>query len=338
MIRFDPIQHMVGYLQSRGRARQKSSTFVIMVQEGSQAQAERYLEFLKTEPQMKKVYQQRDLAPTIAAEEEDDMDAPDPDDLAQRERYVVPSTGATLTYTSAISLINYLCSLIPRDRFTPMHVPRYTGDYTATIHLPSSLPLPANLLEYEGPSRRSKKEAKRAAAFLAVKRLHSLNVFDDYLLPAKSPRAADNEDSDGIPIMNVADIPDILNVRVRDPWVQNSTLWLHVVRLDGIPAAGLVTGTALPPTDLVANHVFISTDEPVEVVLDPRQAWSQRRAMEDYPSMGLWWFSTGRGITRPLTCYLVPITRCFTVAFAAIALAIAHPFGSYTWEALGEEP
>ncbi|KAI1783424.1 hypothetical protein LXA43DRAFT_1187033 [Ganoderma leucocontextum] len=335
VIRFDPVQHMVGYLQSRGRARHKSSTFIIMVQEGSQAQAERYLEFLKSEPQLKRVYQQRDLALAIVVE--DETDVPDPDDLAQRERYVVPSTGATLTYTSAISLVNYLCSLIPRDRFTPMHVPRYTGDYTATIHLPSSLPLPAHLLECEGPSKRSKKEAKRAAAFLAVKRLHALNVFDDYLLPAKSPRAAENEDSDGVPIMNVADVPDVLNVRVRDPWVQNSTLWLHVVRLDGVPAAGLVTGTALPPIDLVANHLFISTDEPVEVVLDPRYAWSQLRAMEDYTRMGLWWCITGRGITLPLTCYLVPITRGLKVDFDAIELAIAYPFGSYNWEGIGDE-
>lgn len=328
---------MVGYLQSRGRARQKSSTFIIMVQEGSQAQAERYLEFLKSEPQLKKVYQQRDLAPAIVMEEEDEMDIPDPDDLAQRERYVVPSTGAILTYTSAISLINYLCSLIPRDRFTPMHVPRYTGDSTATIHLPSSLPLPAELLECEGPPKRSKKEAKRAAAFQAVKRLHALNVFDDYLLPAKSPRATENEDSDGVPIMNVASVPDILNVHIRDPWVQNSTLWLHVVHLDGVPSAGLVTGTALPPTDLVADNFFISTDEPVEVVLDPRHAWSQRRAMEDYTRMGLWWCITGRGITLPLACYLVPITRDLKVDFGAIELAVAYPFGSYNWEDVGEE-
>ncbi|KAI0324687.1 hypothetical protein GY45DRAFT_1364938 [Cubamyces sp. BRFM 1775] len=335
VIRFDPVQHMVGYVQSRGRARHKTSTFIIMVQEGAQAQAERYLQFLQSEPQLKQVYQERDLALSTPDEDEDDKD--DPADLAERERFVVPTTGAILSYTSAIGLLNNLCSLIPRDKFTPMHVPRYTGDYSATVHLPSSLPLPADLLVYEGPPRRSKKEAKRAAAFLAVKKLHSLNVFDDYLLPAKSSRGREKEDPDGVPIGDVSKIPDVMEVRVRDPWVLGRTLWLHVVYLDGRPSAGLVTGTPLLPVDLVASGLYISTDEPRELVLHPLDAWSQRRAMEDYTRMGLWWCITGRGITLPLTCYLVPITRDYTIDFAAIEQAILHPYGSYNWDGVEEE-
>ena len=107
---------MVGYLQSRGRARHKTSTFIIMVQEGAQAQAERYLQFLNSEPHLKKVYQDRDIGAENHQEDELEDELPDPDDLAERERYVVSSTGAILTYNSAIGLLNHLCSLIPRDR------------------------------------------------------------------------------------------------------------------------------------------------------------------------------------------------------------------------------
>ncbi|KAI0648351.1 hypothetical protein C8Q79DRAFT_906449 [Trametes meyenii] len=335
VIRFDPVQHMVGYVQSRGRARHKTSTFIIMVLEGAQSQAERYLQFLESEPQLRQAYQERDVVSQTIEEEEETQD--DPADLAERERYIVPTTGAILTYTSATGLLNHLCSLIPRDKFTPMHVPKYVGDFKATVHLPSSLPLPADLLVYEGPLRRSKKEAKRAAAFLAVKSLHELNVFDDYLLPTKSSRGRENEDADGVPIGDISKIPDILDVHVLDPWVLNRTLWLHVVHLDGCPSAGLVTGTPLPPVELVAGDWFVSTDEPREMVLDPRDTWGQRRAMEDYTRMGLWWCITGRGITLPLTCYLVPITRDYKVDFAAIELAVRHPFGSYNWEGIGEE-
>ncbi|KAI0373238.1 hypothetical protein BV20DRAFT_963060 [Pilatotrama ljubarskyi] len=338
VIRFDPVQHMVGYLQSRGRARHKTSTFVIMVQEGAQSQAERYLQFSQSEPHLKQVYQDRDLMMhTPEVEEEEGELHDDPADLAERERYVVPSTGAVLTYTSAIGLLNHLCSLIPRDKFTPTHVPKFTGDFSATVHLPSTLPLPADLLVYEGPPRRSKKEAKRAAAFLAVRTLHSLNVFDDYLLPTKSARGRENEDPDGVLIGDTSNVPETLDVQVRDPWVPSRTLWLHVVHLDGRPSAGLVTGTPLPPVELVASDLFVSTDEPREVVLDPRDAWSQRRAMEDYTRMGLWWCITGRGITLPLTCYLVPITRGYKIDFQAIEQAVLHPFGSYNWEGIGEE-
>ncbi|CDO68911.1 hypothetical protein BN946_scf185000.g54 [Trametes cinnabarina] len=327
--------HMVGYVQSRGRARHKTSTFIIMVQEGAQSQAERYLQFHQSEPQLKQVYQYRDLAPPSS--EEEDATPDDPDDVAERERYVVPSTGAILTYTSAIGLLNHLCSLIPRDKFTPNHVPTYSGDFTATIHLPSSLPLPADLLVYEGPTKRSKREAKRAAAFVAVKALHTLNVFDDYLLPTKSSRGKEREDPDGIPIANVSMIPDVLAVQVHDPWARSRTLWLHIVYVDGLPSSGLVSGTPLLPVDLVANGLHIAMDEPHEVVLDPREAWSQRRAMEDYTRMGLWWCITGRGITLPLTCYLVPITRDYAIDFAAIELAVLNPFGSYNWDGIGEE-
>lgn len=337
MIRFDPVQHMVGYVQSRGRARHKSSTFIIMVQEGAQAQAERYLQFSQSEPHLKQVYQQRELAVQTPPEEDEDEGGDNPDDLARRERYVVPSTGAVLTYTSAIGLLNHLCSLIPRDKFTPMHVPRYTGTLSATVHLPSSLPLPADLLFYEGPPRVSKKEAKRAAAFLAVKSLHALNVFDDYLLPTKTSRGRENEDSDGVPISDVSKIPDIIDVHVRDPWVQSSTLWLHVVYLDGHPAAGLVTGTPLFPVDLVASDLFVAMGEPREVVLDARDASQQRRAMEDYTRAGLWWCITGRGIALPLTCYLVPITRACKIDFDAIEQAVLHRSGSSNWDGVGEE-
>ncbi|RPD59261.1 hypothetical protein L226DRAFT_510467 [Lentinus tigrinus ALCF2SS1-7] len=337
VIRFDPVQHMVGYLQSRGRARHKTSTFIIMVQDGAQAQAERYLQFLHSEPHLKKVYQDRDIRAEVQQEEEVEDEVPDPDDLAERERYVVPSTGAILTYNSAIGLLNHLCSLIPRDRFTPMHTPKYSGDYSSTVQLPSSLPLPPELLVYNGPLRRSKKEAKRAAAFLAVKSLHALNVFDDYLLPAKSSHATDNEDPDGVAITDVSTIPDILNVRIRDPWCVGSTLWLHIVYVDGVATAGLVTGTSLPPTDLVASGNFISVANGTELVFHALDASSQRRAMQDYTRMGVWWCITGRGITLPLTCYLVPITRDLKVDYDAIELAIAHPYGSYNWDDIGEE-
>lgn len=328
---------MVGYLQSRGRARHKTSTFIIMVQEGAQGQAERYLQFLHSEPHLKKVYQERDVGVDVQMEEEDEDEHPDPCDLLERERYVVPATDAVLTYNTSINLLNHLCSLIPRDRFTPMHLPKYSGTFVSTVHLPSSLPLPPELLVYEGPPKRSKKEAKRAAAFLAVKQLHALNVFDDYLLPAKSSNSVENEDPDGVAIADVKSVPDILDVHVRDPWIMASTLWLHVVYLDGVPSAGLVTGTRLPSVDLVANGVFVSIDDAKEVVLDPRCAWSQRRAMEEYTRMGLWWCITGRGITLPLTCYLVPITRDLKVDFEAIELATANPYGSYNWSDVGEE-
>src|SRR5882762_3079630 len=187
---------MVGYVQSRGRARNKTSTFIIMIQEGSEDAFARYKAFLTTKPELRKVYESRQKRIRTVEEEEVD-DTEDPTDLAERERYIVPSTGAVLTYNTSINLLNYLCSLIPHDNYTPTPVPKYAGDFISTLELPVSLPLPNEKLVYTGPEKRSKREAKRAVAFLAVKELHALDVFDDYLLPTSTSKGKVTEDADG---------------------------------------------------------------------------------------------------------------------------------------------
>ncbi|CCM04515.1 uncharacterized protein FIBRA_06696 [Fibroporia radiculosa] len=334
VIRFDPLQHMVGYLQSRGRARHRSSKFIIMVQQGHTVHTARYKSFSESEPQLRVVYQRRDIEAHFPDEEEEEQ--AHPADLAERERYVVPSTGAILTYNSAIALLNHLCSLIPHDKFTPTHLPRYTGDFSSTLQLPMSLPLPQEDLTYVGPNRRSKKEAKRAVAFVAVQRLHLLGVFDDYLLPAQS-NGASGADADGRAIQDVSKIPDMMKVDVRDPWTTGQTLWLDIVYLDGLPCAGLITGTLLPSVELVCRGTYVSTSERCKITFDEDDEWKQRRVLEDFMRMGIWWCITGRGITLPLTCYLVPITHTLQINFDALERAVQHPYGIPSWEGIGED-
>ena len=338
VIRFDPIQHMVGYIQSRGRARQKAATFVVMVQEGQASHIERYKSFSESEPQLRLVYQTREDLPKPVQDDEleEGEEREDPLDLAERERYVVPNTGAILTYNTSIGLLNHLCSLIPRDRFTPIHLPQYSGEFEAMLQLPSSLPLPPENLTFIGPMKRTKKEAKRAAAFMAVKRLHELGVFDDYLLPARSA-TGDNDDADGRPIGDVTQVPDMMDVVVCDPWTRGQKQWLHVIHLDGRPTAGLITGTALPPGDLICDGVFVNSEPGTLIAFGDDDEWYQRRALEEFMRMGLWWCITGRGITLPLTCYLVPITHDLKIDWAAIIWANANPYGIDDWSEIGEQ-
>ncbi|GJE87973.1 hypothetical protein PsYK624_040560 [Phanerochaete sordida] len=338
VVRFDPIQHMVGYIQSRGRARQKAATFVVMVQEGQLSHVERYKAFSESEPQLRLVYQNREDLPKPVQDDEleEGEEREDPLDLLERERYVVPNTGAILTYNTSIGLLNHLCSLIPRDRFTPIHLPQYSGEFEATLQLPSSLPLPKEHLTFIGPAKRTKKEAKRAAAFMAVKRLHELGVFDDYLLPARSA-TGDNDDADGRPIGDVSHVPDMMDVVVRDPWTRGQKLWLHVIRLDGLPSAGLITGSILPSGDLVCNGTHVSSEDARLVDFDEEDESDQRRQLEEFMRMGLWWCITGRGITLPLTCFLVPITPELNVDWDALEFALKYPFGVEDWSMVGEE-
>ena len=61
---------MVGYIQSRGRARQKAATFVVMVQDGQAAHIERYRSFSESEPQLRLVYQTREDLPKPVQDDE----------------------------------------------------------------------------------------------------------------------------------------------------------------------------------------------------------------------------------------------------------------------------
>jgi endoribonuclease Dicer len=341
VIRFDPLQHMVGYLQSRGRARHRTSTFVIMVPRGSEQHILRYRAFAESEPHLKQIYHAQNadpppVAPESELEEGEYDEEPDPADLAARERYIVPSTRAVLTYHSAVGMLNHLCALIPRDRYTPArtHAPRYTGDFEAVLQLPPSLPLPPEHLVFVGPPRRSKREAKGAVAFAAVRRLHQLGVFDDYLLPVRGANDTELEDADGQRVPDVSDIPDPIRARVRDPWVMGPNLWMHVVRLDGEPTSAIVTGTSLPPVSFVHAGSYVEMSGGKVVAFDaPVQ---QREMMQAYTWSGIKWCITWRGTRPPLTCFLIPITQRLQPDWEALERVQQRPWGTSDWTGISE--
>ncbi|EIW85519.1 P-loop containing nucleoside triphosphate hydrolase protein [Coniophora puteana RWD-64-598 SS2] len=342
VVRFDPVHHMVGYVQSRGRARTKTSAFVIMVQAGYDTHRERYRNLSESEPELKKVYQSREQLPQPEPEpssesEEGEVEEEDPADIAVRERYVVPSTGAALTYGSAIGLVNYLCSLLPHDQYTEPPTPKYFGDYAATLDLPASLPLPLDKRRFRGPIRRSKREAKRAVAFMAVKELHKLNVFDDYLLPSSGAKGRNTEDADGVKISETADIPDDLDVMVRDPWVLGPTLWMHKLLVDGKVVAGLVTGTSFPPVELMAEGSTLRVRCAYAFRLDEDSEWERFRMLDEYTKLGLWFCVTGRRFVAPTTCFLVPLTIEDEIDYAQIRGVLREPYGSPDWSRVKEE-
>ena len=322
---------MVGYVQSRGRARHHSSTFVILVEEGDAHQLARYQALKQSEPELRSIYQTRDTA-AIGDPFEDD----DPSDSSFGERYVVPTTGAVLSYTSATSLLHRLCALIPRDPFTPPQVPRYIGDFVSTLTLPASLPLPQELLTFTGPEKPTKREAKRAAAFMAVKRLHELNVFDDYLLPSKGSRAKVYEDADGMPVASTKDLPDMLDVLVRDPWVFNDRLFLHIIYVDGLPTAGLLTGSSLPEVEMIIQDAFFTMGAGAPFKIQLPYEWDKLRMLQDYTRAGLWWCVTHRNISAPLAACIAPLTERLLPDFSAIQNAVDTPFGSHDWNVIDE--
>ncbi|KAG2020892.1 type III restriction enzyme-like protein, variant 2 [Coprinopsis cinerea AmutBmut pab1-1] len=335
VIRFDPPKHLVGYVQSRGRARSKVSKYIVMIQQEDTDQLERYQALQRGELELSKTYHNRTMP---ERDESDTMydDDTHPMDLAERERFVVPSTGAVLTYDNALSLINHLCALIPRDSFTEAYKPQFIGDFQSRMRLPASLPLQPRDLVYLGYPKRSKQEAKRSVAFQAVKRLLKLNVFDDYLLPVSSERPGDFDDSAYLHRGNKLP-PDVMEVHVKDPWYMGPKLWLHPIVLDSETTAGLVTGTSLPPTDILVDQMDCKLLPGTLLAFDPEDEREQRRLMQDFTHLGVWARNTAKPIIHDLSFFLVPLTSTHQPDFAWMQHIVDGQKGSHDWSNITEK-
>ncbi|KAF8626204.1 hypothetical protein AX15_004894 [Amanita polypyramis BW_CC] len=324
---------MVGYIQSRGRARNKTSTFVIMIQENDSAQLARYKALKEGEPQVARVYLAR--KDDLESEESDEEEL-SPLDIPERERYVVPQTGAILNYDNALGLLNRLCALIRTDHYTPAPNPVYKGDFAVTLQLPSSLPLLPEQLVYHGPHKRSKKEAKRAVAFLAARHLHELDVFDEYLLPVPSA-GLDNVDANEDESSSKSKVLESLTVMVRDPWVMGPRLWIHELVLHGRRVAGLVTGTRFSLDHMRCLSISIGIRAGLPVRFHGENELHQRRAMEKFTKLGIQYRLTGSPIRSPLSVFLVPVTNEGQPDFEAIGRLLDNPRGSSDWSSISEE-
>jgi endoribonuclease Dicer len=315
-----------------------------MIQQNDTSQYDNYRYLSENEPQIRQLYQSGAFTPfsgpvvdQLVDDEHDGGDYVYPSELAKRERFVVPSTGAILTYNTAVGLLGHLCSLIPRDTFTPTQRPRYTGTFVSTVHLPSMLPLPPDELVYEGPRKHSTKEAKRAVAFKAVKALHALGIFDDNLLPVHA-KAEPQITEDPSLTDGVIDVPEMMDVAVLSPWTLGRKLWSHPLTMDGKRiAAGVITGTPLPPTDLVWDATALALGEAEVVLRDTEDEYHKRRLLQDYTDLGLWWRVSARPRPTPLSCFLVPFTpNTCQPDFQVMEDLLKHPYGKFDWTGVNE--
>ncbi len=253
VIRFDAIHTMVGYVQSRGRARMKKSKYVVMVDETNQDGYAKYLAYSNAEGRMTEVYKhQRGPIPEYDEEENDINES----DRRSRERYVVQTTGAILTYGEAVSLVNQTCALLPSAEGADASRPSYQisnefGTFSARITMPSVCSLPRDKLSAWGGSRSNKSEAKRAVAFYICKVLHEHGLLNDYLLPNREKVPVDMDS-----VENEPDLEHELIIQVPATWGDESmrepsaTLSLHRVKIDGVAQVGIICTRSIPPVGL----------------------------------------------------------------------------------------
>ncbi|KAE9404030.1 P-loop containing nucleoside triphosphate hydrolase protein [Gymnopus androsaceus JB14] len=198
VIRFDLPQNMASWAQSRGRARKKRSTFIMMFQNGS-LNHEDVMKWEKLEAEMVARYMDPSRNPS-RVENDIEVDDITDDDVPPLQ---VESTGASVSLQSAIPHLNHFCAVMPhRGHFVyqplydldPPDYPigwhsfdnraanPYTGPWSATVTLPRVLPQHLRVFSTQRiyPTKDS---AYRHAAFETYKALYNANLLNDNLLP-----------------------------------------------------------------------------------------------------------------------------------------------------------
>lgn len=187
VVRFDLYRTMIGYIQSRGRARHKNSTYLHMVEEGNTDQRARVFRVFEAERIMRGfcegLPQERFL---------DKLDMASVFDT-DGEVYQDPKSGAKLTYRSSLSVLAHFVASIPGQPQEMGLLPTYILSRVTVID-PSQdgklcwqceviLPECAPIISVIGKPCTKKAVAKCSAAFQMCRQLLEKNYLDENLLP-----------------------------------------------------------------------------------------------------------------------------------------------------------
>ncbi|KAI8901112.1 hypothetical protein BC833DRAFT_183137 [Globomyces pollinis-pini] len=234
VIRFDMMEmNLINYIQSRGRARHKSSQFIVLAQQGDD-QPENLLKYLKfTENKMRDTLYNDDLDDKRADFKEND--------IKPAEIYRIKKTEAMATLYNAMSLLYQYCSVLPRSAYyTP--IPEFLlakgpSGYACQLHMPRNIR--ADCSKLRGPICSSAANAKREVAFRMIKLLHSCGELDDDLKPAhlftKDPITGEIKRKIGI--QNLSKNRKVRSHTTGIPsafegsWEVDTTVYLNIVHL-----------------------------------------------------------------------------------------------------------
>ena len=191
VVRFDLYTAMIGYVQSRGRARHQNSRYLHMVEEGNVDHRGRVVEALEAEKRMKAFCE--GLSGDRLLDEpnrklEDDLRLED-----TLPQYIDPLTGAKLSYSSSLSVLSYFTSCLPTSNEEAQPQPHYVvvpsgfrngfegverSGFQCEVILPESSPVTYML----GKVHRKKATARCSAAFEMCLELRKRGYLDEHLL------------------------------------------------------------------------------------------------------------------------------------------------------------
>lgn len=173
VIRFDIPKTVRSNVQSRGRARQSGSQFIIMLERGNAKQREHVCDIMRSEYSMMDRAKKRD--PNTCTVK--------PCNFKETETFCVEATGASVTADSSVSLVHRYCAKLPGDKYYApkpnFHFLLVEGSYECKMTLPPN----AALQTITGPPCKTSHLSKQLVCLEACKRLHQMGALTDHLVP-----------------------------------------------------------------------------------------------------------------------------------------------------------
>uniref|UniRef100_A0A182J388 Dicer-2 n=1 Tax=Anopheles atroparvus TaxID=41427 RepID=A0A182J388_ANOAO len=179
VVMFDPIKSYVSYMQSKGRARMKSSTYLMFVPETERAG---FLNRIRLYEDVDKTLKKALIGKTI------DRPLPLEQDIRNEllDDIIAPfytPIGAKLDALASLQILNRYCMSMPRDLFTGTNVTWERHDRDDKVFVSIKLPLQSTIREpVFGQSFKNLKLAKQSAAFNACKKLYEAGELNNHLM------------------------------------------------------------------------------------------------------------------------------------------------------------
>ncbi|KAF9546000.1 hypothetical protein EC957_010275 [Mortierella hygrophila] len=241
VIRFDVKNTVISHIQSRGRARDPNSEYIIMLPENDGylekiSRAEADMRTWCSELPQDRVIRLR--GPSANGDDDDDEDAnfglEDMKELAGVETvFKVESTGARVTFDTAVSLLHMYCDSLPADIYTTWKPEFNITNVKGSFHCELTLPLNALVTHFDSGPFSRKSLAKKAVSFQAIKELYLCEGLTDRLLPhSKAPIVRDDLDEENEE--SVGQAPPVSLYPIHQP-----TFWENKIKL--VPGSNSVS-------------------------------------------------------------------------------------------------
>nr|XP_027084395.1 endoribonuclease Dicer homolog 3-like [Coffea arabica] len=181
VVRFDLPKTVHSYVQSRGRACQLGSQFIVMLERGNIRQMDDLFNLIRSEFSMNNTAVSRD--PDACVKKSCLLKEKDTYLMKEKNIYVVEATGASVAADSSVSLLQRYCDKLPGDKyFTPKPMYQYLlvgQSYQCQLTLPPT----AAFQTMTGPLCRNTLLSKQLVCLEACKKLHQMGALSDHLLP-----------------------------------------------------------------------------------------------------------------------------------------------------------